>query len=257
MNWEDEPDPERTALALGTSVLSLRDAGVVELVGRFRQMSAGQIGSLLFGELASQTPLDRCLKRLVERKYLSRLVRPVGGDGGGSAQYIYQLGRAGWKLLELSGNYWTMRAVNLHTLDIAECFVRLKVADRAPGDSGGLALVEFVTEPECHTSVGNVVLMPDAYVEVGFKKRGIKVGLWLEIDRGTEHRRAIQEKCERYGQAYESWQAETFPYVLFVVPDAERKREIERVVQALPEDARELFNVCTLGSFPQDIHGLF
>ena len=69
-----------------------RDVQVVELVGRFRLMTAEQIRSVVFPAQASKTPLDRALKRLTDAGYLTRLGRMVGGFGGGSGQYVYQLG---------------------------------------------------------------------------------------------------------------------------------------------------------------------
>ncbi|MFD6072776.1 replication-relaxation family protein, partial [Amycolatopsis lurida] len=77
-------------IAVGlASQLPERDRKVVELVAKFRQMTRQQIQACLFCRNASATPLDRTLKRLVEQKHLARLARLVGGDRGGSAQYIY------------------------------------------------------------------------------------------------------------------------------------------------------------------------
>jgi hypothetical protein len=149
-------------------VLTARDRTVVELVGHFRQLTAGQVAAALFADQVSKTPLDRTLKRLVERRYLARLARPVGGDGGGSAQYVYQLGRAGWRLLGKPGEYWPFRAVNLHALAVADCFVALTVADRA----GDCTLLAFEPEPGCHVTTGGVQLTPDARAEVGYRDQG-------------------------------------------------------------------------------------
>lgn len=226
--------------------LPARDRAVVDLVGRFRQLTAGQIAAVLFADQVSKTPLDRCLKRLVERRYLVRLTRPVGGDGGGSAQYVYQLGRAGWKLLGKPGEYWVRRAVNLHTLAVADCFVALTGAERA----GQCMLLAFEPEPGCHIEVGSVTLTPDAYVEVGYRERGVKLFVWLEVDRGTEHRETIKEKCVRYWRAYQQWAGEVFPTVLFVVPDEDRLRQIEQVIAGGPDEAQALFHVGLFTTFP-------
>src|SRR5262249_33397174 len=76
-------------------MVSERDRAVVELIGRFRQMTAGQIGAALFADVSSKTPLDRCLKRLVEGRALGRLSRPVGAGGGGEEAHIAHRGRGG------------------------------------------------------------------------------------------------------------------------------------------------------------------
>jgi hypothetical protein len=223
---------------------------VVELVGQFGQLRTGQIKAVLFAGLASATPLDRTLRRLVEQGHLKRLTRPVGGEGGGSAEAVYQLDRAGWRLLGRSGAYWATRAVNLHTLAIADCFVMLKVAEQ----HGTLAVIGFVTEPDRHRSVGGVELTPDAYAEVGHYSPQVKLGYFLEADRRTEHAGVIREKCVRYYRAYQNWPQESFPYVQFVVQDKKRQREIERVIAGGPDEAQALFRVCTIDGFPQEMH---
>ncbi|ROP38983.1 replication-relaxation family protein [Saccharothrix texasensis] len=228
------------------SELSERDRAVVELVGRFRQLTTKQVRALNFANLASPTPADRTLKRLVERKYLARLERLLGGHRGGSAQYVYQLGRAGWKLLYRPGAYWAPRAVNLHALAVADCFVALKEAEQR----AELEVISFITEPDCHQIVSQVRLTPDAYVEL--TAHGQKLTSWLEVDRGTEHLGVIQEKCERYWQAFRSGQWDgVFPYVLFIVPDERRKRAVHQVFQAGPAEAAELFSVCSVSEFPK------
>lgn len=227
--------------------LSPRDKAVVSLVGAFRQLTAGHLRELAFAEVSSQTPLDRTLKRLVERKYLMRLHRLVGGTQGGSAQYVYQLGRLGWRLLERAGEYWAPRAVNLHALAVADCLVKLKTAERA----GALEMASFTTEPACHVKVGGLLLTPDAFVELKLGGSGERLISWLEVDRGTEHLSTIQEKCERYWKASISGQWDGhFPFVLFVVPDEQRQRAVQRVVQAGPVGAVELLAACTFSDFP-------
>lgn len=226
-----------------------RDRAVVELVGRFRQVSAQQIGAALFSESASKTPLDRCLKRLVARHYLARLSRPVGGDGGGSAQFVYQLGRDGWRLLDRPGQYWAPRAINWHVLAFADCYVRLLGAEQ----EDTLTLLSFEPEPSCHVAVGSVSLTPDAMTEIGVRALGIKFRLWLEVDRASEHRRVIQDKCVRYWRAYQAWDGEVYPFVAFVVPDERRRREIRSVIAGGPSEAQALFRVLLPDELVQEI----
>ncbi|MEC3978143.1 replication-relaxation family protein [Amycolatopsis sp. H20-H5] len=231
--------------AVAVSVeLPERDRQVVELVAKFRQMTRQQLRACLFSNNASATPLDRALKRLVEEKHLTRLARLVGGDKGGSAQYVYQLGRAGWKLLDKPGAYWAPRAVNLHTLAIADCYAWLKQAEHR----GELEVIQFTNEPECHQAAGRVLLTPDAYVEIGSRDECKKRCFWLEVDRGTEHLRKIQGKCDRYWWAYSCWQEDYFPTVLFVVPDEQRKRGVERVLRDGSSCARRIFSVHLFGN---------
>jgi hypothetical protein len=234
----------------GRGALPGRDRQVVELVGRFRLMTAEQIRSVIFTTQASKTPLDRALGRLTAAGYLARLGRLVGGVGGGSGQYVYQLGRLGWRLLGKGGGYRPIRVVDLHTLTIAECFVLLR--DLEQRDQ--LTLISYLPEPGCHRIVGTTPLTPDAYVELGIRERNLKFCYWLEVDRGTEHADTIQGKCVRYWRAYQAWDGDTFPYVAFVVPDAGRKREIEKVITGGPVEGQSLFQVSLLESFAEDIH---
>lgn len=232
----------------GTQQLSARDRKVIDYVGQFRQLTAGQLRMFVFGELASQTPCDRTLRRLVDGKYLMRLHRLVGGTQGGSAQYVYQLGRLGWRLLERAGEYWAPRAVNLHALAVADCLVKLKTAERA----GALEVASFIAEPACHVKIAGLLLTPDAFVELKLGSSGERLISWLEVDRGTEHLSTIQEKCERYWKASISGQWDGFfPFVLFVVPDEQRQRAIERVIRSGPSAAHQLFSVCPVSHFPQ------
>ena len=230
-----------TARAFSTT-LSARDQATIELVARFRQLTTAQIRKVLFADCTSATPTDRCLKRLVEGRYLGRLPRPIGGHGG-SGQFVYQLGRTGWKHLDRPGLFWAPRAVNLHSLGIADCFVALKQAEQR----GVVTLLEFITEPDCHASVGPLQLTPDARFEVGDRVRGVKIAYWLELDRGTEHRSVIAEKCSRYWKALHNWQQEVFPAVLFVAPDLQRAQQLAQTAHGGPVGSQALFKVAILG----------
>ena len=222
-----------------SNALTLRDAAIVDLVGRFRLMTAEQIRAVVFPAQASKTPLDRALLRLTAAGYLVRLGRLVGGFGGGSGQYVYQVGRAGWRLLGRGGAYRPLRSVDLHTLTVAECFVQLHGLERR----GQCTVITYQTEPGSHLTVAGTALTPDAYVELGVEAPRRKFTYWLEIDRDTENPETIRGKCVRYWRAYQAWDGEVFPWVVFVVPDAARQREIARVIAGGPEEAWPLFRV--------------
>jgi hypothetical protein len=230
--------------------LSPRDRQVVELVGRFRLMTAEQIRSVAFGGLASKTPADRTLARLTAAGYLARLARFVGGFGGGSGQFVYQLGRAGWRLTGKGGGYRPLRVVDVHTLTITECYVQLAALEQA----GRLTVVGFTPEPASHLTVAGVPLTPDAYAEVGDPVRRLKYRYWLEIDRDTENADTLRGKCVRYWKAYKAWEEDVFPYVVFVVPDERRRREVERVIAGGPAEAQILFQVYPLEILAEVIH---
>ncbi len=186
------------------------------------------------------------LGRLAEGKYLVRLDRPhraIGGVGGGSGQYVYQLGPAGWRLLERDGRYWAFRKVDNHTLAIADLYVSLTRAER----TGRLAIVEYRPEPACHVTIGGVKLEPDAYMEIGIHARGLKYPYFVEVDLASEHTSSkgkIETKLKGYWHAYRQATPEQhFPLVLFTVPDETRQQAIQRVVARGPNAARALFYV--------------
>jgi Replication-relaxation len=232
------------------TVLPPRDAEVVELVGRFRLMAAEQVRDLLFFEQRSKTPLDRALKRLTDTGYLARLGRMVGGFGGGSGQYVYQLGRVGWRYLGKGGGYRPLRVIDHHALMIAECYVLLRRLAR----SGGLTVIRYDADPASRRTVGEILLTPDAYAEIGVAAARRKYAFWLEIDRDTENADVIRGKLSRYWRAYKQWDRDVFPYIIFIAPDDVRRRELERIIAGGPDEAQALFRVCELDAFPELIH---
>lgn len=244
------PASGRSVTARGGAALSPRDVQVVELVGRFRLMGAEQVREVLFSTQSSKTPLDRALLRLTAAGYLVRLGRMVGGFGGGSGQYVYQLGRAGWRLLGKGGGYRPLRMIDYHTLTIAECFVMLKRLERG----GELTVIAYESDPASRQTVGDILLTPDAYVELGVSATRQKFHFWLEIDRDTENAETIRGKCVRYWRAFQAWDGEVFPYIVFVVPDDRRQRELERTIAGGPDEAQELFKIYQLQNFAELIH---
>jgi hypothetical protein len=236
------------------ALLSDRDRVIIGLVGQFKQLTTNQLAVLGLGLPPSHTSVKRVLARLVAGTYLARIARPVGGMGGGSAQYVYQLGRAGHRLLGGDGSYWAYLSVNEHTLAIADSYMVLKQAE----GRGTLAVLSFQTEPACHLSFAGIQLTPDAYAELGVIAAAARFEVWLEIDRGTEHDKKIKDKCIRYWHAYRSpqWDRPYFPYVLFIVPDERRRAEIQRVIRAGPQEAQAHFYVCLSSEVTEFIHSL-
>lgn len=242
----------RATAAPGVRVrLSPREREVVEAVAQLGQLTARQIGDVAFAGLKSTTPLKRTLKRLADYRVLNRLrLRIVGGNGGGSSTYVYQLGRLGGRLLGLPREYPRYSAVDDHMLDTTECFVALKRLEQA----GALSVLDYQGEDAAYREVGGVKLTPDLYVLLRVEPSGRQLFRWLEVDRATERLPQIAEKCARYRQAFDRWDERrhgpVFPRVLFVVPDERRCRDIARVITKQPSEARPIFQVCTMASFP-------
>src|SRR3954451_13067456 len=176
--------------------LSGRDRLIVQLIARFKQASSRQVHELLFPGV-TYTPADRALKRLTDRRYLTRIERrTVGGSRGGSGQYVYGLGRRGF-FMHYDGRFILPRTVNYHALTVLDTFIvlrRLELAGRLR--VGGLSVDE-----ECWQKIGGDDLRPDMYVELS-RPIGEPFKLWTEIDMATEGPRRIRDKLERYWRAY-------------------------------------------------------
>jgi hypothetical protein len=221
-----------------------RDLAVVTHVSRFKQLSSNQIRELLFPSNSSPAPHQRALERLLKRGYLHRVERrSVGGKHGGSGQFVYSLGNRGFYMFN-SGRYSPLRAINYHSLAIADAYIELVRLERAEA----LSIVGYSTEPDCHRKVGGVELRPDMAVELG-KAGHPNYVVWAELDLGTESQRRIAEKFERYYKAYQN--ADTselpvFPRIVFVAVDDIRERELQWLLSQGPSEAQALFEITTM-----------
>lgn len=255
MTRVNEGNVEQNTPSSSTRSPTRREVAVVELVARFRQLRAGQIGEILFSDNTSPTPLKRTLGWLVASGHLARLERPRGGDGGGSAQYAYYLGRVGWRMMGRSSkSYWAPTTPGLHTLDVADLYIKAVQAARG----GAFEVLDFTPEPECHKVVGNIHLTPDAFMSLDFDQQGSSevYDYWLELDRATEDDDDIIGKCQRYWHAFSHghWpDDEPFPLVLFVVPNDRRKAQIEDCIKRGPDEAHDLFGICLMDDFPASL----
>ncbi|MHB8681292.1 MAG: replication-relaxation family protein [Acidimicrobiales bacterium] len=239
--------------------LSSRDLDVVATLAKVRLATTGQLERLHFPPNGSSaTASRRCraaLKRLVELGVLTRYDRRIGGVQSGSASTALTLGVAGQRL---NGNRgpagrgavqrpWTPSSPFLaHGLAVTEIYVQLVEAQRA----GRVELVQFDAEPATwrrfiSPTGRSSVLRPDAFVITA-------AGKWeehrfLEVDRGTRSLPSIggqlRTYCQYWATGQEQRQHGVFPGVLFIVPDAVRKKNIERACRHLPPEAQQLFEV--------------
>jgi hypothetical protein len=194
---------------------------------------------------------------------LEHLDRRVGGVRAGSASYVWQLGRAGQRLLRKAGEIPPRsREPGLlfldHCLTVADAHLALVRAHR--GDA--LELIGVQTEPECwrrYTGLGGarLVLQPDLYVVTGAGE--FEDHWFVEIDRGTENPSRLLAKCHRY-ETYRHTGAEqadggSFPLVVWVMSD---QAQADRLTRAIDSDAslnRRLYRVTTAEGFADLIRG--
>jgi hypothetical protein len=222
-----------------------RDRAIVTAVSRFGQLSTSHITQLLFSHLSSHTPADRSLRRLVDQGYLARIPhRIVGGSGGGAGQWVYQLGLEGHKLYR-DGRWIPGRAINFHSLAIADCHVMLNRLAKLER----LRIVGFMTEPDCHVTIGKHELKPDYYAELTRPDGSSLINFMFEIDMGSQGKRQITEKLIRYWGAYNEAELSVWPthqFVIFIAVDDQRAGELRWLLSKGDENQRSIFKVHTL-----------
>lgn len=237
--------------------IGARDREIVKILDYFKQASTSQLRRLVFPDSASRTSCDRALARLERDNYIMKLEkqRPQGGARGGSGEYVWILGREGWRVCGYSGRYRRAGAIDYHTLTITELYVRLREYERR----GIIRLKGFQPEPECWLKVNSNELQPDLLVELERGSDGARLTAWIENDLGTQRPARLSEKMERYKRAHDSISHSQldelggeFPLIVFVAQDEERKREIAWLIERRADDPR-LFRASTLEGFPFDM----
>lgn len=223
--------------------MTTRDADIVKTADQFGQLSSGHIWDIHFDN-TNKNSMDRVLKRLVGLKFLSRIERRlVGGNGGGSGQYVYQLGLAGHEFLDKRGKYAPAhRTVKHHSLEIVDAYVQFVRAEEA----GTIRILNYLTEPDAHMDIAGAKLKPDLFVEYELVGLGESQSLWIEVDRGFESLSVITAMVNRYAHALEhatKRDIETVPAVLFLVPDERRLRNIQGVIRREAERYQDMLRV--------------
>ncbi|GAB3067973.1 replication-relaxation family protein [Pedococcus soli] len=213
--------------------LSPKDKAIIRDVNRFRQITSSQLERLYFRDGSDKTArfkTNRTMARLFRWGQVNRIDRAVGGWNGGSDGFTY---------LPVTSK---ARTPDPHTLDITELYVQLaSTAD----ELNSTKLQTFEPEAWAQMRVGQIELKPDAYVEMA--GGGYTDPYFIEVDRGSEFASQLSRKMRHYTAAYNRWDVDrdgdTFPVVLWIVPDAQRARFIENVVRR--QDEPSLFQVTT------------
>ena len=224
-------------------LMTNRDADIIKLISQFGMLTTGQIYELIF-ETTTKKPLDRSMTRLISSKYLSVVGKHImNPTDAGSGQRVVQLGTNGWDFCKRRGKYAPYRAIKHHMLEVGSAYVEMKRLEKA----GDIKLLTVFTEPDSHVVIAAAKLKPDLFVELEVVADSRSDSLWIELDRGTESISVIDDMLRRYSNAFAratTEDIETFPLVVFLVPDEQRKRAIESRVRRLEEDSRQLFMVC-------------
>jgi hypothetical protein len=234
----------RQQLSLIKSSLSGRQLSILNSLDQFKFSNADQIRRFIF-TTTDLTPLSaartsrRDLAHLYDLGLLDRLDRRVGGIRAGSVSFIYALSPLGARLLGHSTRRRS-REPSLahldHVLEVTELVVGLHELEQ----TGAVEVIEVQTEPDCWRPVvgpngSRLTLKPDLRLTLGVGDR--ELHWFVEIDRGSEHRPVLAQKCRVYLNALrdgrEQAVAGVFPRVLWVVPDKRRVAAIDTVVASL------------------------
>ncbi len=250
------------------AALSERDKHILVSIRNFRYMTTDQIRRLYFAESATATAAlraaSRNLKKLKEFHLIGHLARRIGGVRAGSGSYVWRLEAAGDHLLSLNGRVEQPRRKRFepsayfltHTLAVAECYVRIMEIC----DGQNVRLTDIQPEPynwRPYNSGGKLVsLKPDLFAVTvcdAYEDRW-----FFELDMATESGVRIVEKCRRYHQYYQSGleqkQYGVFPLVVWIVPDAKRKRSIIQHIKAEFSKLPNIFTVITLDELDALMH---
>lgn len=243
-------------VTLGDMKLALRPWRVLILIRDFTQLRTSQVNALLFSDVTTPHPCYRTLNRLKELNLIELVQEPLrGGARGGSGESVWQLSRQGWKHFPGERRSYN-RTISYHALAVADAFVAARQAER----EGWLDIKEWHVEDDAWDDVAGVDIRPDLFLIVDLYKRDKPFPLWLEVDLGGERQKQIIEKLQRYAYAYEhreKWwfyqQHEMFPEVLWLPTDAERAKELERIIKRTTDVPDGLMSVELIESFPQSL----
>lgn len=229
-------------------LIAHRDRKIVTFVSQFDQVTAAHIRRVIFRAHPGRTNCQRALKRLLKQKILARIeVRTVGGAHGGSGQYVYQLGYAGYKMADMEVGH-IARSVKYHSLAIADVY-----ADLYAAQDDHFKIITHENEPDTHRKINGIAVLPDLTIlrRLGNKQRPV----WFEIDLDTERPKQLRDKLSRYHRAwaaadegYDPW-----PLIVWAVPDTKRKLELEALISQQPKESQIMYRVALFGDVVETV----
>ena len=231
------------------------DYCVIDTLRTVRIASGQQLRRLYWADSESGKRLARHhLAKLTKLRFIARLDRRVGGVRAGSDGFIYTLDVGGQLLVSAESDDRRHRRpltpgdrYLAHALAITDRYVELCELER----QHHFELLTFDAEPDSWRHYlgdhGHRQLKPDAFVIVA--DQDWEHRWFLEIDRATEHRPAIIRKATEYITYWrtgtEQRDTDTFPRVLWVVPDEPRRTALIGWLGSLDAETWQLFAVCT------------
>lgn len=245
--------------------LSERRWELLRAVAALRLVTGGQLRRRFYGPGPSAARLARLdLAWMHDRRLLHRLARRVGGVRAGSTGFVYALNGVGQRLLELergeglrrgSSRYEPTTGFVNHALAVSEIWVGLHEYLSDPWTGEPETEIDFQIEPASWRryldALGSrAVLKPDAELEI--TRRDYVDHLWIEVDRATERRPALQRKLSTYVSYFHTGQEQAsigvFPLTVWLTTTDTRVAVINEVIAGFAPEDRQLFRVGRLSA---------
>lgn len=253
--------------------LSDRDQQVVGSVEQYRLLTSRQLQRLHFDDVhstgaAAARACNRTLAKLRDLDVLRALDRRIGGVRAGSAGFVWYLGPAGERIIDVVAHGGSVRGRRNyrepsrhfveHTLAISDLAIQAIEASR----HGSLEILAMETEPASWQPTLSrhgtpQWLKPDLHLVTANIE--YEHHWFVELDLATEHLPVIKRQC----QAYEEFRATgryqaahgLFPAVVWVTPSPTRAAALRGAVAATSGLDPGLFRVCTTNEYPAIVLG--
>lgn len=234
---------------------------LLETVAKLRLASGGQLARHCYLDCAAPAAsrgARRDLEWLFDRGVLHRLGRRIGGARAGSSGHLWALGAVGIRLLDLRHGEGITRGRSRyeptvgfvdHALAVSEVFVGLHEHLRDPWLGDPTATLDFRVERHAWRSYLDklgmpATLKPDAEGRV--VRQGFEDRFWVEVDRATERRNVVRNKCAAV-IAYRNTGHEAaegiFPITAWLTTTEERAAVLREVIDEFSFHDRQLFAV--------------
>ena len=221
---------------------------IIELAYKFRFINRHHVQKLLNHKDARR--INAWLKELTEYNFLGRIYSHKLLENTKPA--IYYLSGEGirfiqkqhkFELKDVKKFYGDKKASQKfidHCIVITEFFVKMKVYERISKNT-----YTFKTKTECYTNEVLNDLKPDLYMEKTKKRK--KDSFFMDIFDPHVPRYALRYRIKQYIEFYEhDWDEEyKFPYVLLVLPNAQKIRHLRRYTQKQEYDSDIIFQFTT------------
>lgn len=239
--------------------LTDRDKQILAIIREAKYLLTGQLQRLF--SLSSRGYTTRLLRKLKDYGLINALPPKHVAE---RTECIWYLTEAGERLFNLGKEKPRVRKVVerntftylRHIIAVAEVYVQVIELTRKDPE---ITLARHQFEPTCWRFYNHhdkdITLKPDLMLVTNLDDFEDK--WFIEMDLNTEDIHVIMEKCKRYHQYYatgiEHKKHGIFPMVVWIVPNARRRKLIEENIRSTFMDKQKIFIVIT----PDELQDLF